>query len=54
MRFRIVEFVVRPVVASIVIVLVEECDHIDNRLWVLLLFLFGDTIRLKRALPFPG
>lgn len=54
MRFRVVELVVRPVVAAIVIVLIEKCDHINDSLRVLLLFLFGDAVRLKRALPFPG
>lgn len=54
MWFRVIELVVRPVVASIVIVLIEERDNVDDGLWVLLLFLFCDTICLKRALPFPG
>lgn len=53
MRFRVIELVVRPVITAIVIVLVEECDNIDDGLGILFLLLFGDAVCLKRALPFP-
>ena len=49
---RVVEFVIGPVITAVVVVLVEECDNIDNGLRVLLLLLLGDSIGLQRFLPF--
>lgn len=48
----IVEFVESPVVAAVLIVLVEERDDINDGLRVLLLLLFGDAVCLQSALPF--
>lgn len=50
----IVEFVVGPVVAAVVVVLIEEGDHVDDGLRILLLLLFGDAVRLQCSLPFFG
>lgn len=55
LRSSIVEFVVCPVIASgICSVLVEEGDHINDGLWILLLLLFRDAVGLQRSLPFLG
>ena len=49
-----IELVISPVITAIVVVLIEECDNIDNGLWVLLLFLLGNAIGLQSPLPFLG
>lgn len=51
---RIVEFVVGPVVAAVVVVLVKEGDHIDDGLRILLLLLLADAVGLQGSLPFLG
>jgi hypothetical protein len=51
----IVEFVVCVIVAARVSsILIEECHHIDDSLWVLSLLLLGDTIGLQCPLPLLG
>lgn len=49
---RIVELVVRVVIAPAVVILVEKGHNINNGLRVLLLLLLRDTVRLQCALPF--
>lgn len=41
-----IKLVIRPVITTIVIVLIEERDNIDDCLWILLLLLFGDAVGL--------
>ena len=43
---RIVEFVISPVIAALVVVLVVEGDNVNDSLWVLFLFSLGDAIGL--------
>lgn len=47
----IVEFVVSPVVAVLLVVLIEKGDNVDNSLWILLLLLFSDAVCLECSLP---
>lgn len=45
-RVGIVEFVVRPVIAAFLVVLIPECDDVDDGLRVLLLLLLRDAVGL--------
>jgi hypothetical protein len=51
LRLRVVELVISPIIAAVVIVFVEKSHHVDDGLWVLLLFLLRDPVGLEGPLP---
>ena len=50
----IVEFVIQRLIAAFFILLIVECDHVDDSLWVFLLLLLCDAVCFECFLPFPG
>ena len=51
---RVVEFVIRVIVAALIVILVVEGHHVNNCLRVSLLLLLGDAVCLQRFLPLFG
>ena len=51
LRLGIIELVVSPVIAILLIVLVEKGDNVNDSLWVLFLLLFSDAVCLECSLP---
>ena len=53
-RVGIVELVIRPIIASFLVVLFVERNDVDDGLRVLFLFLLSDAVGLQSTLPFFG
>lgn len=54
LRPRIVEFVPNCVLGLLLVILLVECDDVDDFLGILFLFLLGNASVRKYALPFFG
>ena len=50
----IVEFMIERLVAALFVLLVVECDHVNDGLRVFLLLLLCDAVGFERLLPFSG